>query len=109
MGITLDDGDSLRGKIGGRLGGTYNLASGVFEPYLKAYVGNEFMGDNSVFLASGPGVTVADDIGGVFGEVGLGFNWANAANSWSVFGQANYTFAEDYNAGDGKLGVRYSW
>ncbi len=105
-GVQIEDGDSLRGKIGGRLGTTMIVGNGKLDPYVNAYVGGEFLGDNSAVIA---GLSLQDDISGVFGEVGAGFNWYNAANNWSVYGQANYIFADEYWAGNGTLGVRYSW
>ncbi|GKX35197.1 MAG: hypothetical protein MnENMB40S_28150 [Rhizobiaceae bacterium MnEN-MB40S] len=105
-GVQIEDGDSLRGKIGGRLGTTMIVGNGKLDPYINAYVGGEFLGDNSAVIA---GLSLQDDISGVFGEVGAGFNWYNATNNWSVYGQANYIFADEYWAGNGTLGVRYSW
>ncbi len=107
--VTFDDGESLRGKLGGRVGGSFNNDKALFEPYISAFVGNEFLGDNSTFLASGPGLTITDDVSGVFGEVGTGFNARIKNSSLTVFGQANFIFAEDYKAGNGKLGMRVNW
>jgi outer membrane autotransporter protein len=107
--ITFNDGSSLRGKIGARLGFTSMTASGQFDPYVHAYVGNEFLGDNSAFFASGPGLTVTDDVSGIFGEVGGGFNYLTTDRRTSIYGQANYIFADGYQAGNVKLGVRMNW
>ena len=104
--VSINSDDSLRGKIGGRVGTSMMVGNGKMDPYINAYVGGEFLGDNSAFIS---GLTLQDDISGVFGEVGAGFNWYDAANSWSVYGQANYIFADDYWAANGTLGVRYSW
>jgi len=104
--VQINSDDSLRGKIGGRMGTSMLVGNGKFDPYINAYVGGEFLGDNSAVIA---GLTLQDDISGVFGEVGAGFNWYDAANSWSIYGQGNYIFAEDYWAANGTLGVRYSW
>ncbi|MEO4041911.1 autotransporter domain-containing protein [Hoeflea sp. CAU 1731] len=104
--VSINSDDSLRGKIGGRVGTSMLVGNGKMDPYINAYVGGEFLGDNSAIIS---GLTLQDDISGVFGEVGAGFNWYDAANSWSVYGQANYIFADDYWAANGTMGVRYSW
>ncbi|MBW8637803.1 autotransporter domain-containing protein [Hoeflea sp. WL0058] len=104
--VSINSDDSLRGKIGGRVGASMMVGNGKMDPYINAYVGGEFLGDNSAVIS---GLTLQDDISGVFGEVGAGFNWYDAANSWSVYGQANYIFADDYWAANGTMGVRYSW
>jgi outer membrane autotransporter protein len=107
--VTFDDGQSLRGKIGGRIGASIDNGGAVLEPYVSAYVGNEFLGDNSIFLDSGPGLSIGDDVSGIFGEVGGGVSSTNAARNASVFAQGNYIFADGYQAGNLKAGARVNW
>ena len=106
--VNFEDGDSLRGKVGAKVGGAWVAGSVSVEPYAVAAVGYEFLGDNSVFLASGPGVTVNDDISGVFGEIGAGVNVAGSGG-WSAFANAKYIVGEGYDAGVARVGARYGW
>jgi outer membrane autotransporter protein len=107
--VIFEDGQSLRGKIGGRVGFT-SMSNGMqIDPYVHAYVGSEFLGENTVFFDSGPGLTVIDDVSGIFGEVGGGFNVTTEDKHPSFYGQANYIFADGYHAGNATVGARVNW
>ena len=107
--VTFEDGQSLRGKVGGRVGFT-TMSNGMqVDPYVHAYVGSEFLGKNTVFFDSGPGLTVIDDVSGIFGEVGGGFNLTTEDKHTSFYGQANYIFADGYHAGNATVGARVNW
>ena len=109
--VSIDDGDSLRGRLGARLGTSMQSNGNVFEPYVEASVWNEFDGDYSAaFSSAGTGLTPAFDADGVFGEVVLGASLINVGNGWSGFGNGAVQFGEDSMLGfTGNLGVRKAW
>jgi outer membrane autotransporter protein len=108
--VSFKNGDSLRGKIGARFGADWTNGNAKVSPYVGAFLGNEFMGDNTVLLeSSGPDLTLHDDVSGIFGEVNAGVNIANLAGNATVFAQGSYIFGGDYTAGVGTGGVRFQW
>jgi outer membrane autotransporter protein len=107
--VTFNDADSLRGEIGFRSGGAFASGNLLYQPYLTASLGNEFLGDNSVFLASGPGVTVADDVRGLYGKAGAGINVTNLRRNVTTYLQGTYMFSDDYQSGSAKGGIRINW
>jgi outer membrane autotransporter protein len=107
--VDFDNGESLRGEIGFRSGGAFANADLLFQPYVTASLGNEFLGDNSVFLASGDGVTVTDNVRGIYGKAGLGVNVTNLKRNVSTYLQGTYMFSDDYQSGSAKGGIRFNW
>lgn len=107
--VTFNDGDSLRGEVGFRSGGAFANGNLLYQPYVTASLGNEFLGDNSVFLASGPGVTVTDNVRGVYGKVGAGINVTNLGKNVTTYLQGTYMFADSYQSGSAKGGIRVNW
>lgn len=107
--VTFNDADSLRGEIGFRSGGAFASGNLLYQPYLTASLGNEFLGDNSVFLASGPGATVADDVRGLYGKAGAGINVTNLRHNVTTYLQGTYMFSDDYQSGSAKGGIRINW
>lgn len=107
--VDFDNGQSLRGELGFRSGGSWAEGDRLWQPYVTASLGNEFLGDNSVFLASGPGVTVSDSVRGLYGKAGLGVNVTNARRNVTTFLQGSYMFADDYQSGSAKGGFRFNW
>ncbi len=98
-------GDSLRAKLGGRLGTTIDSHGSTLSPYLQAYVGNEFMGNGQASLTGGV-ATSNGAFTGVYGELGAGINVKQTSSGVSAFAEGYYTVADGYNSGDLKAGVR---
>jgi len=109
--VEFDNGESLRGRIGGRVGTSMDRNGILIEPYLEASAWNEFDGDYSAsFFSNGTGFTPSFDAGGVYGEVALGSSFINVANGWSGFAKGSVQFGEDSALGlTGNLGVRKAW
>jgi outer membrane autotransporter protein len=95
-GISFEDGDSVRGRLGARIGTQMQKGSSLIEPYLEANVWNEFEGNYNATLASGGfGIPVMYDAEGVFGEVTAGADIINVGNGWNAFGRASVQFGDD--------------
>lgn len=104
--VDWDDGESLRGRIGARLGTTITQENGaVLTPYLKASLLNEFLGDNNVNVA---GFLTADDTSGTWGEVGGGLQF-RTIGSVSGYVDGSYFFGNDANGGTVTGGIRHSF
>jgi outer membrane autotransporter protein len=107
--VDFDNGQSLRGELGFRSGSSFANGNLLYQPYVTASVGNEFLGDNSVFLASGPGVTVTDSVRGIYGKAGAGINVTNLKRNVTTYLQGTYMFADGYQSGSAKGGIRINW
>lgn len=109
--IAFKDGDSLRGRLGGRVGTAFDRNGVSIEPYIEASVWNEFKGDyTAAFTSNGTDFTPGFNAEGVYGEVALGASFINTANGWSGFAKGATQFGEDSMLGfTGNLGVRKAW
>lgn len=109
--VEFDNGESLRGRLGGRVGTSIDRNGILIEPYLEASVWNEFSGDYTAsFVSNGFTLDPGFDADGVYGEVALGSSFINAGNGWSGFAKGAVAFGEDSALGlTGNLGVRKAW
>ncbi len=109
--VEFNNGDSLRGRLGARLGTSLDRNGTAVEPYIEASVWDEFDGDYSAsFFSNGAGFNPSFDSDGVYGEVALGASFANAGNGWSGFARGAVEFGSDSALGlTGNLGVRKAW
>ena len=108
-GVAFDDGESLRDRLGGRIG----MALGELlknEIYLEGNVWNEFLGDfTSTLSSNGFAINVSQDVGGVIGEVAGGLNFFDIGG-WNGFARGAVQFGEDdYFGYSGQVGVRTTW
>jgi hypothetical protein len=110
-GVDFEDGDSLRGRLGGRVGATIDKGGNLFTPYVEASVWNEFDGDFGVGLSGVDGLPdVSYDIGGTYGEVAGGADFVKVGSGWSAFAKGAVQFGEDSLVGvSGNLGLRKNW
>lgn len=110
-GVEFDDGDSLRGRLGGRVGTSFEKGANRITPYLEASVWNEFDGDYGVVLSGVDGLPdVSFDIGGTYGEVAGGADIVNIGSGWSGFAKGAVQFGDDSLVGvSGNLGFRKNW
>ncbi len=102
--------DSLRAALGLRLGGDLMAGKAKLGYWLTARAWNE-SGSDTVLTLKTPveDVTMANDLGGSFQEVGLGINVSNQKGTLNVFASGNTQFAsgmDDYNF---SLGARLRW
>ncbi|WP_119274140.1 autotransporter domain-containing protein [Taklimakanibacter deserti] len=107
--VDPQDGESVRGRLGLRLGGSWDSGSAIFEPFLVGSVWHEFEGDNEVDLTSGGSVTVTDELDSTWGEVGGGLNVFNADQSLSFFAKVDAQVGGDIESWSGKVGGRIAW
>ncbi|MBS7539325.1 autotransporter outer membrane beta-barrel domain-containing protein [Ancylobacter lacus] len=109
--VRFNDGESLRGSLGGRLGGrVYENDRYWLEASLTGRLWYEFEGDNSVTISNpGSPFTSTDDFDGAFGEVGARINWFGKGTGWNGFVNGSVTFNGDYTSGTALTGVRYQW
>ncbi len=106
--VSFDDGNSVRGRLGARVGNKMQSENAVFEPFVEASVWGEFDGDYSASLGSGGfEPSVSHDTGGAYGEVVGGVNVFGTSSSWSGFAKGAVTFGDDSFLGvTGNIGIR---
>ncbi|NTF89377.1 autotransporter outer membrane beta-barrel domain-containing protein [Agrobacterium rhizogenes] len=85
--VSFDADNAVTGRIGLRLQGSYQTASGTLQPYLKANLWHNFSSDQTVSFGGNPIVTTLD---GTSLEVGGGIT-ANLTEKVSIFATADYT------------------
>jgi hypothetical protein len=103
------DGESLRGRLGVRLGTTLVGEGAKFEPFIGVSAWQEFADDNTASIQSGGvNLTATDSIEGTIGEASIGLNIFDLGGSgMSGFVKGNAQFGDnDYEAYSGNAGVR---
>ena len=110
--VDFKDGDSLRGRLGVRLGTSMIAGNHKIEPFVGASAWYEFKGENEITAKSnGYELAAKDDVGGWIGEVSGGINLFDMSNAGvSGFAKGNYQFGDDdYRSFSGQLGIRVQW
>jgi hypothetical protein len=110
--VNFDNGDSLLGRVGIRVGTAFVNSGYRVEPFLGLSALYEFLGDNTASLTSnGYSLSADNDTKGAMGEVSGGVNLFSLDNSGtSAFAKGDFTFGEDNLIGyAGQLGVRVAW
>lgn len=103
------DDDSLRGRLGVRLGTTLVDMGTKYEPFVGVSAWQKFSADNSASVVSnGVTLTANDDAEGTIGEVSLGLNIFDTTGSGvSGFIKGDAQFGEnDFEAYSGNAGFR---
>lgn len=110
-GVSFDDGSSLRGRLGARVGTSIDSGSTRFEPFVEASVWNEFQGDYRAVLTSNSfQLPVSYDAGGVSGEVRAGASLAKLGGGWNAHGSGAARFGDNgFESVSGSVGLRLSW
>ena len=112
--ISFDDNDSLRGKLGVRGGGVWNMSSGGrVIPYAAVYAVEEFEGEDGLTFTNGgldvPIASLAPDTYGQ-AQLGLGFSpWTGPLSGFTGYVQADGNFGNDMSGGGVRLGFRFKW
>lgn len=114
--VRFSDGDSLVGRLGARLNrnGQHDNREGQLRSsnaWLRVNVWHEFRGEpRAEFAAQSGYVPFAVDLGGSWGEVGVGGTWQVSATGY-LYGDIDYSwsFDGDERAWNGKLGMRWNW
>lgn len=107
----FQDGDSVRGAIGARVGGKmYDAATYWLEASATGRLWYEFAGDNSALIYN-PGLPFLanDTFDGAFGEFTGSLNLFSKENGFNGFVNGRVFFNDAYTAGSAILGVRYQW
>src|SRR5262245_58924224 len=108
--VNFDDGTSVRGRLGLRLGTSMRAGTLTVEPFLIGSVWHEFEDSNNARLwSSGTLFSLADNFQDTWGEVSAGINLFNLGAGASGFGKVDVTFGDDIDGVGGQVGVRYKW
>lgn len=108
LAIDLHGGESLRGRIGGRVQKTFTNEQTLWSPYIEVNALHEFL-DSDGIMASG--VTFDADNGGTSVQLGGGLN-AQLSAETAIFANVSYDKAVTDGAADtwsGTLGLRLSF
>lgn len=111
IGATVDfaSADSLRGKIGARLGGSTTLPAGVATYYLGAHLVNEFQGKGGVRLDTGSLTSsLVNDPVGPYGQLQLGAT-LTSGNGLTSFVEGTASAGSGYQNYGGRLGMRLAF
>lgn len=105
----LGSQDSVRGRLGGRVGTSWAWGSGIIEPFAAASVWREFAGNNTAGLTSaGVLLSLSDTFEDTWGEVGGGVNYFGP-NGTSLFFKGDALVAGELAGFNLKGGGRASW
>lgn len=105
--VSLNDGDSLVGRLGVAMEGNQLIGSALVTGYAEANLLHEFLGDNEVQAAATP---LRQDLSGTSAEVGLGGTVA-VTDGVSVYAEIDYTLPFDggVRGVQASGGVRVAW
>ncbi|MCA0279371.1 MAG: autotransporter domain-containing protein [Proteobacteria bacterium] len=107
--VDFDAANSLRGKIGARIGGTTPVGAGVATFYLGAHLVNEFEGKDGVRFVNGGATSVlANDPVGAYGQFQLGATLVSETGL-NGFVEGTASVGNDYQNYGGRLGVRMAF
>jgi autotransporter family porin len=106
--VSFSTDDGLTGRIGARLQGTFQTASGEFKPYLKANLWHSFEADETVWFGPDP-----IDIESESTMLELGGGIAHKfTDKFSGFATADYSFDVDGDRRrefEGNVGLQVQW
>jgi hypothetical protein len=107
--FSFDNNESLYGKAGGRIGGTFGSGDMVITPFVGAYAVEEFEGQNSLDFATGvTGFNVENEARGSYGQAELGLT-AQSFYGLEAFAKGEWNFGGDASGGAVRLGARWRW
>jgi len=108
--IDFDGRDGLRGKVGGRIGSTLDMAGGGKAVlYLRAYYVHEFKGDAGLdFLSGGISQHISGIRPGDYGHAALGVNLFTAGHV-SGFFEGETDFGGGTSGGGGRVGLSFKF
>jgi outer membrane autotransporter protein len=108
--VSFDDGTSVRGRLGLRLGASIKSGDMTVEPFVIGSFWHEFEDENRATLASGGTLfSLADTPQDNWGEVSTGVNLVNIGAGASGFGKVDVVFGDEIDGVGGQVGVRYKW
>jgi len=110
--IELQDADSLRGRLGARLGQELSTTAGATaEPvignfYLEASVNQEFLGETEAKVS---GLTLEQELPGTTFEIGGGIDIALPKDGLTFTVDADYTLGDEAEGISATGGFRINW
>ena len=108
--VSFDDGTSVQGRLGLRVGTSFLAGTMTVEPFVIGSVWHEFEDGNQAMLASsGTLFSLTDNLADTWGEVSAGLNLFNIGRGTSGFGKVDVVFGDDIDGVGGQVGVRYKW
>ena len=108
--VNFDDGTSVRGRLGLRVGTNFQAGQITVEPFVIGSVWHEFEDDNrTTLVSSGTLFSLTDNFQDTWGEVSAGLNLFNLGAGASGFGKVDVAFGDDIDGVGGQVGVRYRW
>jgi len=107
--FSFDNNESLYGKAGGRIGGTFGSGDMIITPFVGVYAVEEFEGQNSLDFNTGPvGFTVDNEARGSYGQAELGVT-TQSFYGLEAFAKGEWNFGGDASGGAVRLGARWRW
>lgn len=107
--FSFNNNESLYGKVGGRIGGTFGSGNMIVSPYVGVYAVEEFEGRNSLAFNTGPaGFTVENEARGSYGQAELGMT-TQSFYGLQGFVKGEWNFGGDASGGAVRLGARWTW
>ena len=110
--ISFDEGTNVRGRLGLRVGLSYDVGSGIrMEPFVIGSLWSNLSGENKATLTSlnTTFVDFTDEPDDLWGVVSTGVNFFSPSASTSLFAKLDVTFGEETNGIGAKAGARVSW
>jgi hypothetical protein len=108
--VSFDDGTSVRGRLGLRIGTNIRAGEMTVEPFVIGSVWHEFEDSNqSRLISSGTLFNLTDNLEGTWGEVSAGANLVNIGMGASGFAKVDVTLGDNVDGVGGQVGVRYKW
>jgi outer membrane autotransporter protein len=110
--IKLEEADSLRGRLGARIGQELRTTAGAAaEPvrgnfYLEAAVNQEFLGETEAKVS---GLTLEQELPETTFEIGAGIDIALPKDGISFTVDADYIFGEEADGVSATGGFRLTW
>lgn len=105
--VSFDDGTSVRGRLGLRVGASFQTTQMTVEPFVIGSLWHEFEGENQATLvSSGTPFSLADSLDETWGEVSAGVNLFGPGTGISGFGKIDVTFGDDIESVGGQVGMR---
>ena len=108
-GFEIDNADSLYGKAGARIGGTFGSGNVVLTPYIGVYAVEEFEGENELTFTSGAtSFSIHDEARDSYAQVDFGVT-AQTFYGLEGFLKGEWNFSGDADGGAVRLGARWRW
>jgi outer membrane autotransporter protein len=107
--VKFSDGESVRGRLGGRIGYSAMWGTAIVEPFFTGSFWHEFESDNKATISnSGFNLAFKDEIDDSWGELGGGVNLF-AGPRTSAFVKADALVGGDIEGWNVKGGGRLAW